>query len=171
VRLDAGPCVVRTWEPGDVPALARHANSYAVWRNVRDLFPHPYTEADAEQWVKRSRALDPQTSFAIVADGEVVGGIGLRRLEDVERCSAELGYWLGEAAWGRGLATAAVRVVTRYGLDVLGLSRVFAVVFVYNAASCRVLEKAGFEREGFLRSWAEIKGRRRDLCIYSLVRQ
>ena len=94
---------------GDEPALVRHADNRKIWLNVRDRFPHPYTPADAEAWVARAAAATPETQFAIEVEGEAVGGVGLFLQADVERYSAEIGYWLGEALWGRGLATAVVR--------------------------------------------------------------
>jgi RimJ/RimL family protein N-acetyltransferase len=95
-------------------------------------------------------AQDPETNFAIEAAGEAVGGVGFVLHEDVERCSAEIGYWLGEAVWGRGIATAAVRIATAHAFPTYGLTRVYAVPFERNRASCRVLEKAGYVLEGRL---------------------
>ena len=78
--------------------------------------------------------------------GEAVDGIGLTLKSDVERCSAEIGYWLGEAVWGKGIATAAVQALTYYGFKTFGLTRIFAVPFANNPASMRMLEKAGYIR-------------------------
>ena len=94
--LDCGTCVLRPWREEDVPSLVRHADGYEVWRCLRDRFPRPYTRADAEWWGDFARSPDPRTNFAVEADGEAVGGIGLElKGDDVERCSAEIGYWLG----------------------------------------------------------------------------
>src|SRR6476646_8214035 len=98
---------IRSWHPGDATSLARHANSRNIWLNVRDRFPHPYTCADAERWVAMAPTAEPETQFAIEVDGEAVGGMGVFLQEDVERYSAEIGYWLGEAYWGRVIGTAA----------------------------------------------------------------
>src|SRR6266498_2626432 len=142
---------IRSWRAGDEPALAQHANNRKIWLNVRDRFPHPYTLADAEEWVARVTAAVPETQFAIEVDGAAAGGIGVFLQEDVERYSAEIGYWLGEAYWGRGLATSAVQRFTEYAFEAFGLCRIYATVFAWNPASCRVLEKAGYQLEGRLR--------------------
>ena len=139
-----------------MPALVRHADSYEVWRCLRDRFPRPYTRADAEWWASFARVRDPQTNFAVEADGETVGGIGLG-LKGDDGCSAEIGYWLGEAAWGEGMATAAVRALTAYGFEASGLTRIYGVPFANNPGSARVLEEAGYAREGVMRRSA-IKG-------------
>ena len=96
-------CRIRSWRAGDEPSLARHADNRKIWLNVRDRFPHPYTLADAESWLAKVTAAEPETQFAIEVDGEAAGGVGLFLQEDVSRFSAEIGYWLGEAYWGRGL--------------------------------------------------------------------
>jgi RimJ/RimL family protein N-acetyltransferase len=114
MRIEGETCRIRSWRVGDEAALARHANSRAVWLNLRDRFPHPYTLGDAEAWVSFAPAQEAETNFAIEVDGEAVRGVGFVLREDVERCSAEIGYWLGEAVWGRGIATAAVRAATAY---------------------------------------------------------
>jgi RimJ/RimL family protein N-acetyltransferase len=154
---------------GDEAALARHANSRAVWLNLRDRFPHPYTLADAEDWVRFASAQQPETNFAIEAGGEAVGGIGFVLHEDVERCSAEIGYWLGEAVWGRGIATAAVRAATAYAFPTYRLTRVYAVPFARNRASCRVLEKAGYVLEARLRRSAIKDGLVLDQLLYAVT--
>jgi Acetyltransferase (GNAT) domain len=102
VKLECGRCVLRFWSEGDAPSLVRCANNYEVWRRLRDRFPHPYTQAGAEQWIAFAQQQDHQTQFATEVHGEeVAGGITLELGSDIERCSAEIGYWLGEAFWGR----------------------------------------------------------------------
>jgi RimJ/RimL family protein N-acetyltransferase len=118
---------------------------------MRDSFPHPYMRENAEEWIALVGDKKPQTHFAIEVRGEAAGGIGLMLKSDIERCSAEIGYWLGEALWGKGVATDAVRGLTEYGFKVFGLTRVFAVPLANNPASARVLEKAGYAREGVMR--------------------
>jgi RimJ/RimL family protein N-acetyltransferase len=151
MEIDCGICALRAWRPGDEPSLVRHANNRAIWLKMRDRFPYPYTRADAEGWIRIASARDPQADFAIEVAGEAVGGVGLMLHEDVERVSAEIGYWLGESLWGRGIMSAAVNAVTEYAFSALGLTRVYAVPYAHNAASMRVLEKAGFAREGRMR--------------------
>lgn len=171
MELALPECRIRSWRPGDEPSLARHANSRKLWLNVRDHFPHPYTLADAVGWVDRAASAEPETQFAIEVDGEAAGGIGLFLQEDVARYSAELGYWLGEAHWGRGIATAAVRGFTDYAFRAFDLCRIHAVVFEWNPASRRVLEKAGYELEGRMRRAAVKDGQVIDQFLYATLRQ
>jgi RimJ/RimL family protein N-acetyltransferase len=151
-------CLLRPLVPADAESLARHANDRDVWRNLRDLFPHPYSVEDARGYIAMAAARVPRTSFGIVVDGEASGSVSLRPGSDVERASAEIGYWLGRAYWGRGIVTDAVRAATRYAFATLGMHRVWAVPFEHNAASCRVLEKAGYVLEGRLRRSAIKEG-------------
>ena len=171
IDLRCGNCRVRSWRPDDAPVMAGHANHREIWLNLRDRFPHPYTIADAEAYLKLVAGRAVETSFAIDVAGAAVGGISLMLGQDIERASAELGYWLGPAYWNRGIMTAAVRAVADYGLERLGLTRVFAVPFVRNPASYRVLEKAGFHREGLLRRSAIKAGVIEDQYLYALVRR
>ena len=117
---------------------------------MRDRFPHPYTAEHAREWVEHTSSRQPPCHFAIDLEGEAVGGVGVEVGEDIERISGELGYWLGELHWGKGLVTEAAGEVTTYAFETLGLHRVFATPFTKNAASIRVLEKLGFRREGTL---------------------
>ena len=167
MELACPTCRLRPPRPGDAASLARHANDREIWLNLRDRFPHPYARADAEAYIARVAQQDPVTAFAIEVDGEVMGGITLVPGHDIERVSAEVGYWLGRAAWGRGIATDAVRAVTTHAFARLGLHRVFAVPFVRNAASLRVLEKAGYVREGTLRRSAVKDGVLLDQHLYA----
>jgi RimJ/RimL family protein N-acetyltransferase len=171
IELRSRECVVRTFRPEDAASLARHGNNRRIWENLRDRFPHPYTEAHASGYIAHLlSAHDDEPSFAIDVDGEAVGGISLQPGIDVERVSAEIGYWLGESVWGRGVATSAIRLVTDYGFTRRRLERVFAVPFVTNVASCRVLEKAGYQREGTMRRSAIKDGRIMDQHLYAKTR-
>jgi RimJ/RimL family protein N-acetyltransferase len=151
--------------------LALHANNRKVWRNLRDLFPHPYTEADARQWIEMTQEESPPHNFAIAVRGHAVGGIGLNVGSDLRRRAAEIGYWLGEDFWGRGLATAAVRTFADYAFERFDVCRLDAYVLEWNPASRRVLEKAGFECEGRLRKSATKDGQTVDEFLYALVRE
>ena len=162
--------VLRAWKPGDEPSLVRHANSRTIWRNLRDAFPHPYTLLDAKRWIEVANPATPITNFAIVVDGTAVGAIGLVLREDVFRRSAEIGYWLGEEFWGRGIVTEAVRAVTDYAFETFDLCRVYAGVFEWNPASMRVLEKAGYEFECRMKKSVTKDGETIDELIYALVR-
>lgn len=171
MELDFPGGRIRSWRAGDAASLAHHANSRNIWLNVRDRFPHPYTLAHAEGWVAMAPTADPETQFAIEVNGEAVGGIGLFLQEDVERYSAEIGYWLGETYWGRGITTAAVRRFTDYAFDRFGLCRIYANVFASNAASCRILERCGYQFEGRLRQASVKDGKVLDGLLYAAVRE
>jgi [ribosomal protein S5]-alanine N-acetyltransferase len=171
MELELPGCRIRSWRAGDEPSLVRHADNRKVWLNVRDRFPHPYTLPDAEIWVERASAAVPETQFAIEVAGEAIGGVGLFLQEDVERFSAEIGYWLGEAYWGRGVATAVVQRFTEYAFEAFDLCRIYANVFAWNPASARVLEKAGYQLEGRLRQSAVKEGRVVDGLLYATVRE
>jgi RimJ/RimL family protein N-acetyltransferase len=162
-------CAIRSWLAGDVASLVLHANNRKIWLNLRDRFPHPYTRADARAFIRGSRRMDPECNFAMAVEGLAVGGIGLHLQGDVERVSAEIGYWLGESFWGRGIATEALGAVTRYGIETYHLTRVFALPFAHNTASCRVLEKAGYRLEGRLRRSAIKDGQIVDQLQYGFV--
>jgi ribosomal-protein-alanine N-acetyltransferase len=151
MELVAATCRLRRFRPEDAPSLARHANDRDVWLNLRDRFPHPYAERDAAGYIAHAARQSSAASFAIDVDGEAIGSVSLHPGHDVERVSGEIGYWLGRAHWGRGIVTDAVRLATTHAFAALGLRRVFAVPFASNAASSRVLEKAGYVREGLLR--------------------
>jgi [ribosomal protein S5]-alanine N-acetyltransferase len=171
IELRDGDVVVREWRDADASALAPLADDREVWINLRDLFPHPYRISDARQFVARAQRLKPPTWFAIEAGGALAGGIGYAARTDVERIGAEIGYWLGRAFWGRGIMTSAVRLVTAYAFAAdPALQRVFALPFASNAASARVLEKAGYLREGTLRRSVIKDGRVLDQWMYAAVR-
>jgi [ribosomal protein S5]-alanine N-acetyltransferase len=169
MRLSLTSCVVRSWELGDVASLVRNADNRKIWLNLRDRFPQPYKTDDAVSFIRRVHAARPETTFAIAVDGLAVGGVGFMLQEDVERVSAEVGYWLGEPYWGRGICTEALRAVTQYAMEHHGLTRIFALPFAHNVASCRVLEKAGFSVEGRLRRSAIKDGRIVDQVLYARI--
>jgi RimJ/RimL family protein N-acetyltransferase len=160
---------LRPWREGDAASLARHANDYGAWRNLRDRFPHPYTRDDARMWVRMASSRVPPTDFAIVVEGEAVGGVGFMLHDDVERVSAEIGYWLGAAFRGRGIMRAAVRAATEHAFGAYGLTRVYALPFTRNHASIRVLEHAGYRREGVLRRSAVKEGEVLDQAMYAIT--
>ena len=166
MHLPLGSCVVRDWTAGDASSLVRHANNRNVWINLRDRFPHPYTDTHAHEFLAHARQQDPTTVWAIEVEGEAAGAIGLVMLSDVERVSAEIGYWLGEAYWGRGVATAALKGVTAEVFRQFDLRRIFALPFADNVASIRVLEKAGYTLEGRMPDSAIKDGLIRDQWLY-----
>ena len=167
--LNGQLCTLRRWTMSDADALARHADNLEIAKQLRDRFPHPYRREDARAFVKVATAVDPPRNFAIVVGGEACGGLGYEPGSDVERFSAEVGYWLGQDCWGRGIGTEALRLFTSYAFEELGLLRIFALPFADNAASIRILEKAGYTREGTLRSSSVKYGQARDQAIYAIV--
>jgi [ribosomal protein S5]-alanine N-acetyltransferase len=162
-------CDVRSWETSDAESIARYANNRKIWINLRDAFPHPYTKQHARDFIRSSRQRSPETTFAIAVDGEAIGSAGFVLHPDVERVSAEIGYWIGEPFWGRGIATDALNGLTRYAIETHGLTRVYALPFAWNAASCRVLEKAGFVLEARLRRSAIKDGAVTDQMQYAFI--
>lgn len=169
MRLDGERCTVRAWRMADAEALVRHANNAKVANHLRDRFPHPYARANAQAFLKSALSAPDASNLAIEVDGEAAGAIGYVIGADVERYSAEIGYWLGEALWGRGIATEALTLVVGHVFDRVNLLRLFALPFADNAASIRVLEKAGFVREGLLRSSSVKFGRTRDQALYARI--
>ena len=132
----------------DKERLALLANNRKVSDNLRDYFPHPYTAQDAQDFIKLVKNENPTTTFAIEYRGQLCGIISLVRQTDVYRLTAEIGYWIGEPFWNKGIATQAVQLITRYGTSALGLARIHAGIFEYNKASMRVLEKCGYSKDG-----------------------
>lgn len=165
-------CTVRSWRWGDRDAIVRHANNRNVWLNLRDRFPHPYTHSDARNWLDMVVGIKPETNFAIAIDDEAVGGIGYTVQPDVGHRSAEIGYWLGEEFWGRGIATEALIAVTEHAFSTNdNLCRLYAHVFEWNPASARVLEKAGYVFEGRLRKSVTKNGQTIDQLMYATVKE
>jgi RimJ/RimL family protein N-acetyltransferase len=167
MRLETERLVLRPWRMSDEEALARHANNRKVWINLRDHFPHPYTREHAREWIGRSLAAPvPQTNLAIEHAGEFIGSIGLVPLSDVSRFTAEVGYWIGEAFWGRGFAAEALRRFTDYAFEQFSFERLEGWVFATNPSSGRVLEKAGYVYEATLRRSAFKDGQFLDCHVY-----
>lgn len=171
MHLEGTHCLVRPWAEADIESLVRHANNRAVWRNLKETFPHPYTEADARDWLAIARCEQGlPLSFAIEVDGEAAGGIGFKEATDVLKKTFNVGYWIGEALWGRGLATEALGLVTAYGFDHFDITRIEAFVYAWNPASGRVLEKCGYIREATLRSRVFKDGEIVDQFVYAKLR-
>jgi RimJ/RimL family protein N-acetyltransferase len=161
--------ILRPWRSSDVASLVKYANNPNVARQLRDRFPHPYTAADARNFIQSVAQGRPTMAFAITVAGEAVGGTGFSPGADVERFSAEVGYWLGEPFWGRGITVEAVRLLSEYAFGTCGMLRLFALPFADNAQSIRVLEKAGYTREAILRASSVKHGVARDQALYAMV--
>ena len=167
------PCsrsLLRPWRTGDRASLLAHIDDGDVSRNLRRV-PHPYTEADADEWLLSVAAEpSPPGIYAIEVDGEAVGAIALERGADVEERSLEVGYWLGRRHWGRGIVSEALVAVTAAAFAEPDVARVFAGVFSWNAASMRVLEKAGYRREAVLVRAGFKDGILFDRLVYAITR-
>ena len=161
--------LIRGWHRGDEASLVRHANNPNVSRNLREIFPYPYTADDATRWITHASSKTPTTDFAIVIDGEAAGGIGFVQLGDVERRSVDIGYWLGEAHWGKGIMTDVLRAVSDHIFANFDVCRIQTIVFESNPTSIRVLEKAGYSYEGRQRKAITKGGVTMDALTYALV--
>lgn len=166
---EIGEYIIRDWQMEDAPSIAQYANNRKIWINLRDGFPHPYRITDAEDFISRIIGSGSRTNFAIANQLEAIGSIGLTPGEDVHRYAAEIGYWLAEPFWNRGIMTQAVKCLTDYAINDLKMHRVFAEPYVTNPASARVLEKVGFVCEGILRSNVLKDGKILDQFLYSCV--
>jgi RimJ/RimL family protein N-acetyltransferase len=149
VELKSGNIRLRPFRESDASRLAELANNEKIGRNLRDGFPFPYTIDDALSFIHRF--MDHETFFAIEYKGEYVGNISLVKCENVYRKSAEIGYFIGEPYWNKGIATRAVKLLTKYGFREMGYARIQTGVYEYNPASQRVLEKCSFVKEGIFR--------------------
>jgi RimJ/RimL family protein N-acetyltransferase len=168
VELVGSRLVLRPWRDGDQASLQKNANNPNVARNLGAFFPNPYTLEHALDWVRKHRdGPESDRDFAICVDGEAVGGIGCHPGNGIYACRATIGYWLGEEYWGRGIATEALQLLTQHAFARLDLARLEATVFEWNTASCRVLEKVGYEREALLRKSAVKDGQVIDTYLYS----
>ena len=147
---------IRPWKPEDAGPLAAICNNKKIWLNVRDTFPHPYTVGNAVEWIAFTLNQKPVKNMAVVYNGNIAGSIGVMEKEDVYRKSIEIGYFLGERYWGKGIATTAVGLLVEYIKNNFDVIRIYAEVFGHNAASMKVLEKNGFHLEG-VRKKAVIK--------------
>lgn len=163
--------VLRTPLKSDAKSLAKYADNKNIWINVRDLFPHPYKEQHAVDFINSVCSIRPETHFVIANDTEPVGVIGLDKWPDVYGKSMEIGYWLGEPFWNKGICTNAVKVIVEYGFNTFDINRIFAGVFAWNPSSARVLEKAGFELEGRCKKSVYKNGKFVDQIMYALVRE
>lgn len=162
---------LRPFLPTDASTLAQHANDRAIWLNLRDRFPHPYTLKDAEWYVKFVHNEGRNDlHLCIEAADEAVGSISVLFQDDINRREAEIGYWLARSCWGKGIATAAVKALSDYMLAHFDICRLYATVFEYNPASARVLEKAGFVLEARLRKSITKAEQTVDGLLFALVK-
>lgn len=148
VMLQDEKIILRSLKDNDSTELALLANNKKIWDNLRDFMPFPYSIEDAVFFINMVKEEKPAMTFAIEFDGHLSGVIGLVAQKDVYRKTAEIGYWIGEPYWNKGIATAAVKLITEYGLDQLDYVRIHTGVFEYNIGSMKVLEKNGYKNDG-----------------------
>lgn len=161
---------IRPWSLDDVEDLVKYANNPRVAANLTDGFPHPYTKADAERFITMAMSATPTRIFAIELNGEAVGGIGLHLQEDIYRNNAELGYWLAETFWGKGIMTEIVKEIVNYGFAHFSINRIYARPFGSNRGSQRVLEKAGFVLEAHFYKTLIKNGKLEDELVFAIRR-
>lgn len=166
-------CKIRKWKLSDSADLAAALSNKKVQDNLRDGLPHPYTEQDGKNYISAMLSADENEifAFAVTIGNKVIGSIGIFRQENIHRQTAELGYYIAEEYWGKGIMTEAVRQICEYVFSKSDIIRIYAEPFAYNTASCRVLEKAGFQYEGTLRSNAVKNGKVIDMKMYSLLKE
>ena len=160
---------LRPWNTGDYDSLVRHGNNKLIWRNLTDMFPHPYTHEDAVEWV--GIASDPGASILLAIDfeGEAIGGVGVIARDGNDFHTGQFGYWLGQNHWGRGVATQSARALKNHAFAGKRFKRLEAPVFAWNPPSMRVLEKIGFVKEGTLRKSVLKDGQLIDSVMYAAV--
>jgi len=139
--------LLRPWQTDDLESLVKNANNPNIAKYMTDAFPHPYTEESGRSFLSFATQGKPTHIFAIEVGGEAAGGIGIHPQSDIMRKNAELGYWLGEPFWGRGIITAAIPQMLDFAFSTYDITRVYARPFGNNPASARVLEKCGFVLE------------------------
>jgi [ribosomal protein S5]-alanine N-acetyltransferase len=162
---------LRPWHPDDIPGLVRYANNLNIAQNLTNRFPHPYSEADAQAFIAMATADDPVHIFAIDINGEAVGGIGVHPQGDVWVKNAELGYWLAEPFWGKGIVSGAIRQAVDFAFETYDIDRVFARPFGTNIGSQKALEKNGFQLEGRFEKVLLKNGVYHDELVYAVRRE
>lgn len=170
-NLQGNGFILRPWKSADAESLVRHANNEKIAMNLRDGFPYPYTLPNARSWIAMVQENQKDLVYAIEIDGEACGGIGLHAGKDVYRFNAEIGYWLSEKYWGKGVVTEAVELLVQHGFEHYPWTRIFAGVFSNNPASMRVLAKCGFCREAIFKKSVKKRGKYLDEHVYSILKE
>lgn len=162
--------ILRPWQISDINDLVRNANNKNISDNLTNAFPHPYTIADGEKFIKSLEKHNPTKAFAIVINNEACGAIGVFQQMDVHEKNAEMGYWLAEQHWGKGIITNAIKQIVEYGFKNFEITRIFARPFGSNLASQKVLEKAGFKLEAKLKNTIYKNGKFLDELYYAIYK-
>ena len=166
-------CKIRKWKLTDAKDIAVALSNKKIQDNLRDGLPYPYSEQDGIDFISSmlSANEDETFAFAITLDDKVIGSIGVFRQQNIHRQTAEMGYYIAEEYWGKGIMTDAVKQICEYVFKNSDILRIYAEPFAYNIGSCRVLEKTGFQYEGTLRNNAVKNGKVIDMKMYSLLRE
>lgn len=162
---------LRPWKDSDLNSLCRHANNIKISGMLTNRFPHPYTEEVGQKFIQMANSSNPILIFCIEVDQEAAGGIGIHPQDDIFFKNAELGYWLAECYWGRGIISSAINQITNYAFENLSIDRIFARPFGTNMASQKALEKNGFVLEARLKETIYKNGNYQDELIYGLRRK
>lgn len=171
MKIQIGEYCIRSYRRADLAAMVKYGDNPLIAANMTDAFPHPYTDRAARDWLDIVLDQDREVLFALANEHELVGSIGLQPGKGVYRCMAEIGYWVGEEFWGRGIVSAAVVALTDFAFAQFEeIARIQAHVFSSNPASARVLEKAGYDLEGRLRRSVIKNGELLDQWMYAKVR-
>ena len=169
-RIQSDGFLLRPWDPTDAAALVKHANNPRVAAQLRDGFPYPYTAQDARRWLEMVGNNKEDLILAIEVQGEAAGGIGLHGMKDVYKYNCEIGYWLSETHWGKGITTEAVRAMVKFAFEQTQWLRLFACIFENNPPSMRVLEKNGFHLEAIHKKAVMKGGELMDEHLYALLK-
>lgn len=170
MHLELKKTTIRNWDLTDAQSLTENANNRNVWINLRDTFPHPYIFENAVEWLSFITNIEDKTIFAIEHNGKAIGGIGYHPQEDVQRFSAEIGYWIGEEHWNKGIISEVLPEFCDFIFNTTEIIRLYAFVYEWNAASSKVLEKSGFTCEGILKKYAFKDGKFLDAFLYAKVK-
>jgi RimJ/RimL family protein N-acetyltransferase len=171
MKISFGEFCIRSYDYSDQDALIKYANNYNISKLLRDQFPFPYTKTDAETWLIHACNQEIETNFVIANENELIGAIGINLQEDVNRFSAEIGYWLAEPFWNKGIATTALKEFTKYAFENFNLVRIYANVFEGNDASEKVLLKAEYKKEATLKKAVFKEEKFIDQYIYAILKE
>jgi RimJ/RimL family protein N-acetyltransferase len=162
--------LLRPYQLADKLALVKHANNKNISDNLRDRFPYPYTIEDAEWFINFVlENNNPVTNFVIEIHNEASGSVSFWLGEDVYRLNAEIGYWLGEEHWGKGIMTNVIKTIVKYIFEDFGIKRIYAMPFATSIGSVKTLEKAGFTKEATIHNGVIKNGKIMDYYIYSIT--
>jgi RimJ/RimL family protein N-acetyltransferase len=161
---------LRPWSMDDLPSLVKYAANFDIAKNMMDSFPHPYSEKSGIDFIEMTQRTK-NLILCIEIDGEAAGSTGIHLRSDIYRKNAEIGYWLAEPFWGKGIISRVIPMIVDKGFDTFDIERIFANVFARNKASQRVLEKSGFVLEGQFEKTIFKNGQFEDEMVYAVRRE